>query len=222
MKLSMILENNLDFDKAITYLISLLPDYELVQHVWEESSGNHYIGYFLAKYPKKLETYKLRDLSSPSAYHLCRSWIDSSEVDFGGYSINPKYKAQYEFLKSKYPDLDDILQLDGEVVVPKTDEVIDYLNGNDIRFEEYNDYIYPKIVIDNNRVLTDKISVNTFLNALDDYDKPIIAKRLYDISGGDADRWLEYRLDTKGTSPLIDFGKLIKPDDNDEADRWDK
>lgn len=218
----MILENNRDFNKAIAYLISLLPAYKLVQHVWEDGSSNHYIGYFLAEYPEKLDTYKLRDFRSPNAYHLCRSWIDSSEVDFGGYSINSKYKVQYEYLKSKYPDLDDTMQLEGEVVVPKTNEVIDYLNENGIGYEEYNAYIYPKIVIDNSRTLTDEISVNTFLNVLDDNDKPIIAKRLYDISGGDADRWVEYRLDNKSTSPLIDFGKLIKPDDNDEADWWKK
>lgn len=218
MKIKTIHEDTPDFQKAIATLITKLTNqgYQLVTHTWEEGSGNRYEGYFLARHPQKLETYKLRDFQTPDAYHIARSYLPDDNNDTPQYTIMPQYQDIYKQLKDKYPDLDEILQLDGEIVLPDEPEAENILRQHNIPYEAQNGYLYLEIVEENE--IDDQtlpITTEEFLDQLDAYDLPIVAKRLYQIYEGQSPRWQEYRLDNKSDQPLIDwdkFNKLLNPD----------
>jgi len=65
-------------EQAITILLQELQHkgYHLVRHTWEEGTNSVYIGYFLARNPAALDTYKIgRSLKDADAYLLCH-WFD--------------------------------------------------------------------------------------------------------------------------------------------------
>lgn len=221
MKLSNIHES--DHDKLKKAILSFLQrlttqGYHLVEHVWEESSGNCYDGLFLAKHPQKLATYKLRDFTTPDAYHLGRNYIED-QIDWGGKKINPQYADLAAKLKAQYPDFDELLQLDG-VAVPHTPELLTLFQQLNIPYEIDNGRIWPDITIDDNINYTEILEPPQIFQKIDDTDLPAIAQRLYDILGGNAPRWQEYRLDTKTTQDINWKGILDTHQNDDPADWW--
>lgn len=226
MRLMSIYEGMPDHRAAIVYLLSKLSalGYKLVEHIWEESTGSFYLGYLLARQPELLENYKLRDFDSPDAYHIARSYIERQDLDINDelYAIKPEFLSVYKILKERYPDLDEILQQDGDIVVPNDAEVIQLLTKYNISYEQTDDYIYPDIVDEMpQESMTREISSDDLIDQLDEQDLLIVAKRLYDILDGEAPRWLEYRLDTKSDQPLVDFDSMLdSPQEDDPADWW--
>lgn len=229
MKISNITEaENPDFGRAIKEFIGRLSSkgYKLVRHTWEESSGNCYTGFFVARHPEQLSTYKLRDFKDPDAYHLGRHFEE--EVDWGGYAVLPEYRQYLLEFSKMYPQFDELLYLDGMLYLPDAKNYEDFLKENDIPYKRIqianNDKILELKIVEDIRIdHTDVIKVETMLDILDDTDLPIVAKRLYDILGGEAERWVEYRLDTKSNKQfnLKDIIN-IQPEDEDEADWWKK
>lgn len=215
------INSNPDFSGAIKRFTNRLSDmgYKLVEHVWEESTGNHFHGYFVTKHPEQLETYKLRDFETPDAYHLGRRYLDD-EVDWGGYKIDPKYADLAEELKTKYPDFDEFLDLDGDVSVPYAPELIKSFKRTSVPFDVSDGRIYLDIVEDRSIRHTHEVAPDVLISYLDEYDLPIVAKRLYEILGGDAKRWVEYRLDDKSDKSLIDWDSIDRDVPDDPDDWW--
>lgn len=221
-----LIEGSPDFVAAIKSLLDrLLGRFKLVIHRWEDSSSNSYIGYFLASFPDKLQSYKLRDFETPDAYHLCRYWTESQESG-NNYSIKSKFEDFFDLIKDKYPDCDKLLDLDGVIVLDDGADVRSLLSRFGVKFEIYNGYVYPDIVDvhsdGDDDSYTNEISVDDFISDLDSIDLPVIAKRLYNILEGGASRWVEYRLDTKRSKPLVDFDAILRQvlDQDEDADGW--
>lgn len=225
MRLALI-EGSPDFGAAVKSLLDrLLGRFKLVIHRWDDSSSNSYMGYFLAKYPDKLQNYKLRDFETPDAYHLCRYWIESQESG-NTYSIKSGFQDFFDLIKDKFPDCDEHLDLDGSIALTDGAEVRSLLSRFGVKFEVSDGYVYPDIVdVDSDGEddsYTNEISVDDFISDLDSSDLPVIARRLYNILEGGAPRWVEYRLDTKRSEPLVDFDAILRQalDQDEDADWW--
>lgn len=204
MKISLIYESPTpDLRQAVIKLTHRLYKYgfKLVSHCWEEASGNNYLGYFVSKYPKYLSTYKLggEDLNKSDSYLLAREWLE--EIDWGGHRLDPEYDELYKQLqKICEEDEDADLQAEGGLLVlPDRREIRDLLSKYDVAISNDDDgwITVDQVVIDDEKSHTHIIKPEDLIVECDDQDLLVIAERLYNILGGEAKRWEEYRKDTK-------------------------